>query len=217
MATEKKPLIQRIKDSDFGQFVSNKVAPLLPKAAELLADSNIPGVSLVGKIGQMISDSKEESHELKALDAEFRKFEMQFKLDVMKAEHDHEIAIRQIEKEEFTTKVNAEIEVIKQEVSDVANARNRELEFMKANGGKRDWIMGGLAIYAMISNLLLGCVLVLYEVPAGNKDMFNMFAGAGVISNIALIMNYYFSSSKGSRIKDYAIASNEQARANKSN
>lgn len=191
MATEKKPLIQRIKDSDFGQFVSNKVAPLLPKAAELLADSNIPGVSLVGKIGQMISDSKEESHELRALDAEFRKFEMQFQLDLMKIQNDHEIEV-----------LKAEIDVMRIQKENTQDARAMRNEFTKQ--GKIDWAMTIFMAFVMIIFSYMVWFNSTGNVPEQNRETFRDLIST-TRDLIFLIGGFFFGSSLGSRRNQEAM------------
>jgi len=67
---------------------------------------------------------------------------------------------------------------------------------------KRDLIMGALAVFAMVNMLLLTWILAFVSIPELNRDIFNMVAGAGVVANLGLVMNFFFGSSKGSRIKD---------------
>jgi hypothetical protein len=95
-----------------------------------------------------------------------------------------------------------ELEETKAYLGDVQNARQREIEMMKA--GKRDWFQ---TIVGSIGLIMLGFVLyvlVYKHIPDDNKTLFMHFIG--IIEGVALsIFNYYFGSSKGSSDKTKLI------------
>ena len=55
--------------------------------------------------------------------------------------------------------IQADLDELKLEVQDRESARSREVEFMKASGGKRDWLMGVVVITGLL--LTVGVVAAL--------------------------------------------------------
>lgn len=183
--SDKPKLIDRFKQSKFAEFMRDKVKPIAGDIVEIVGD--VTGVDAIERVGQLLNQGKENREELKALDAEFQKFEMTWKQEMIKIEHDFEI------------------EQLRIEIQDRDSARNREIAFMNANGGKRDWLMGIVVITGLILTCGVVAALIFWKVPEENQRLADMCFGS-ILSIGASIFAYYVGSSKSSRHKDETIA-----------
>ena len=118
-----------------------------------------------------------------ALHMEFEKYKLEWQLE-----------IQRLELEEFKT-----------EIADKDSARNREISFMQANGGKRDWVQGGLVIATMVLVFASMIFLAFLEIPKANERVFDLILGGVIVSGSQNIYSYFFGSSKGSKTKDEVI------------
>ena len=142
------------------------------------------GKEAIENIGELLQDKKDESPEHAALAAEFEKYKFQWEMEMQQLE----------------------VEQLRIELADVQNARRREIEFMKANGGKRDWLMG-VAVGVALIMYVAAWIFLAYGpiVPAEKKDMFNMAAGQ-VFTFAGMVFSYYLGTTRNSRLKDEALS-----------
>ena len=169
------------RETKFGKFVTEKVAPVMGDVLGIVGD--IMGIEAIEKVGDLINSRKEESAELMALQVEFEKYKLEWQLEVQRIE----------------------IEAFRVEVQDRESARSREVQFMQANGGKRDWVQGGLVICTVVLVLVSMTFLAFWEIPKANEAIFHMMLGGIVVQGMNSIYNYFFGSSIGSRKKDETI------------
>lgn len=167
-------------DTKVGQFV-NKIKPLVGTGLDFVGE--LTGNKAIEKIGEFLQDKKEESPEMMAAHMEFEKYKLDFELELHRLD----------------------LEVFKAESMDRDSARNREEEYMKASGGKRDWLMGASVGVALI--MYVGAFAFLAYgpvVPDGKKDLFNMGVGQ-VFTFAGMVFAYYLGTTKSSRMKDETI------------
>ncbi len=168
-------------ETKVGQFV-DKIKPHVGNALDFVGEWS--GNKAIEKIGEFLQDKKEESPELMAAHMEFEKYKLEWQLE-----------IQRIEMEEF-----------KLEVQDKENARSREIQFMQASGGKRDWLMGITVGVALL--MYIGAFIFLAygpDVHEQKKDLFNMGVGQ-VFTFAGMAFSYYLGTTKSSRIKDETIS-----------
>ena len=178
MSKDKKPF----KETKFWKFVTEKIKPVAGDVLEIVGD--VTGVDAIEKVGQLLNDRKENDAQMQALAIDFELKKMEFELE-----------FQRLEMEQF-----------KAEVMDRESARNREVEFMKANGGKRDWLMGAAVITAL--TMYVGAFAFLAFgpiVPQEKKDLFNMGVGQ-VFTFAGMAFAYYLGTTKQSRMKDETIS-----------
>lgn len=175
MSKEKKAF----KDTTFGKILG-KAGDIVKDAPALILKATVGG-NPMGAVQDLVGElTKSKSVKAKPI------------LD--------ELQLKMAEIELEFSKV--ELEETKLYLGDIADARAREMEYVRA--GKRDWfqiIVGGLGL------IMLGfClyVLVYNNLPEANRDLFIHFLG--IIEGIAIsIYSYYFGSSKGSKDKTDAM------------
>lgn len=171
-----------LKDSKLFQFINEKIKPFAGDVLQVVGD--ITGRESLEKVGQFLNGKREVDAQAQAAWVEFEERKLEFELDFQKLE----------------------LEVFKAEMADRENARSREVEYMKASGGKRDWLMGAAVAVALVmyigafSFLAFGPV-----VPDGKKDLFNMGVGQ-VFTFAGMVFAYYLGTTKSSRTKDETIA-----------
>lgn len=179
----KKPLGERIKNSAFGKFITEKVKPVAGDVLEVVGD--VTGIEAIERVGELLNARKDESKELNNLALEMEKYRLEWQLEM------HRIDITN------------ELESYKAEVADRTSARERE-SAVTAALGKRDWLMAAVVVTGLA--LLVGVILSLMfiEIPVANQRLADMSYGA-IMSIGASIFSYYVGSSKSSRIKDETI------------
>lgn len=178
MSETKKPF----KDSKFWKFVTEKIKPIAGDVLEVVG--NVTGVEAIEKVGELLNNRKENDAQMQALAIEFERMRHEFEMDILRIE----------------------METFKLEVEDKQSARLREVEFMKANGGKRDWLMGAAVIVALL--MYVGAFAFLAYgpvVPDQKKDLFNMGIGQ-VFTFAGMVFAYYLGTTKQSRMKDETIS-----------
>ena len=186
---EKKNILEKIKDSKFAEFVREKVKPVAGDVLEIVGD--VTGVQAIERVGELLNKRKEDNDQVRALDAEFQKYRLQWELEVQRIE------------------IQAELDSFKLEVQDRESARGREVEFMKASGGKRDWLMGVVVITGLLLTVGVVAALIFWKVPEENQRLADMCFGS-ILSIGASIFAYYVGSSRGSALKDKTIHSLKQ-------
>jgi hypothetical protein len=171
------------KDTGVGKFLREKVAPIAGDVLQIVGD--ITGRESIEKIGQLLNDKKEQSAEVMALHMEFEKYKLEWEMELQRLE----------------------LEIFKTELADRESARNREIQYMQANGGKRDWLMGAVVAVALVMYVCAFAFLAYGPVvPDGKKDLFNMGVGQ-VFTFVGMVFAYYLGTTKSSRTKDETIAS----------
>lgn len=176
--SDKKPF----KDTKFWKFVTEKIKPIAGDVLEIVGD--VTGVGAIEKVGELLNNRKEDDTQMQAVAIEFELKKLEFEMEFQKLE----------------------MEQFKAEVADRDSARNREVEYMKANGGKRDWLMGAAVITALA--MYIGAFAFLAfgpVVPQEKKDLFNMGVGQ-VFTFAGMAFAYYLGTTKTSRMKDETIS-----------
>jgi hypothetical protein len=172
---------KKFKDTAVGKFISDKVKPIAGDVLEFVG--NVTGIEAIDKVGEFLNAKAEEDAQFKALQIELEEKRMEWELEFRRME----------------------IEELQITLADTQNARSREVEFMQANGGKRDWVQGGLVIFNMAILATMLVFLAMRTVPEANVRIFDMLLGGVVVSGSQAIFQYYFGSSRGSRQKDDII------------
>jgi hypothetical protein len=175
--------------------IFQKVGGLLPDLAKDL----IPG-----KLDDFVIDNLFNKVDKAAAadpnNPELQKFAHELKLAEQELRRQAQEQLHQREMEAM----RQETEVIIAEITDTQNARSREIEFMKNNGGKRDWMMGWVGITVMVAFIASIVLLSFWEVPETNKDiLYSMVGSLGTL--VVIVVGYYYGSSKGSKTKDQAL------------
>ncbi len=118
--------------------------------------------------------------------------------DVIKLDPDMP-ALTSDEKKELNKLIlDHELELLKIQSADRADARAREIEYVKA--GKRDYMFMATGIVGLGSFVLLICSLIFWPDKYTENPLFHQLMG--MIEGVALsIFMYYFGSSKGSKDK----------------
>jgi len=177
MATERKPF----SETKFAQFLE-RAKPIMGKVLEGVGA--VTGKDVFTNVGKMLNDHSVESPEQAAIVAEFNQEKANYELE--------------LERIDF--------EAFKAEVADRDSARNREIEFLKANGGKRDWIFGMVVIVALAMYIsILFFLASPIGIPAEKKDLFNMAAGQ-VFTFVGMAFSYYLGTTRNSMKKNEMIA-----------
>lgn len=180
---EKRRLGERIRESNFGKFVRDRVKPVAGDILEIVGD--VTGIQAIETVGTIINGKKHYSDEALKLAQDFEKLRLEFTLEMHKID------------------VQAELDAYKAEVEDRVSARIREADFVK-HTGKRDWLMGAVVVTGLV--LLVGTVLslIFITIPDENQRLADMCFGA-IMSIGASIFSYYVGSSRGSMVKDKTI------------
>lgn len=161
-------------ETKVGQFV-DKIKPIVGNGLDFVGE--LTGNKAIEKIGEFLNDKKEEKPELMAAHIEFEKYKLEWELELQRLE----------------------LETFRLEVADKENARSREIQFMQANGGKRDWVMGGLVIFTMSLLACMIAILTFVTIPADNRDVFFTLLGGTVVAGTQSIYGYFFGSSSGAK------------------
>jgi hypothetical protein len=180
---DKKTLFEKLKESKFGQFVSNKLTPVAGDVLEIVGD--ITGVETIERVGEFLNKKKDESPQLRDAAIEFEQYKLQWQLEIQQLLLSHEL------------------EVYREEVKDRDSARTRESSFT-ASLGKRDWLMAVVVISGLLALIGVITTLVFVQIPTENQRLADMCFGA-VMSIGASIFSYYVGSSKSSHSKDETI------------
>lgn len=171
-----------LKDSKLFKFINEKIKPVAGDVLEIVGD--ITGRESIEKVGQFLNGRREQDAQAQALWVEFEEKKLEFELEFQKLD----------------------FEAFKAEVADRDSARNREVEYMKASGGKRDWLMGISVVVALL--MYVGAFAFLAYgpvVPQDKKDLFNMGVGQ-VFTFAGMVFAYYLGTTKQSRMKDETIS-----------
>jgi hypothetical protein len=178
---KKKPF----NETKLGKFLKDKVKPVAGTLLQLGGD--ITGIDALEKVGSFLQDKAQEDNEealrYKALLIEFEEKKLEYELEFARLD----------------------MEQFKLEVQDRESARNREVDFMRANGGKRDWLMGTAVIVALVM-YVAGFAFLAFgpTVPPEKKDLFNMGVGQ-VFTFAGMVFAYYLGTTRSSRQKDNMI------------
>lgn len=166
----------------FWDFIKDKVKPVAGDVLDFVGD--VTGIEAIEKAGEFLNNRKEQDAQIAALADELELKKLEFELEFQRLE----------------------TEVLKAELADIASARSREVDFMRANGGKRDWLMGAAVIVALV--MYIGAFAFLAYgpvVPDEKKDLFNMGVGQ-VFTFAGMVFAYYLGTTRQSRIKDETIS-----------
>lgn len=173
---------KKFKDSGLVRFLKDKVAPVAGDVTGIIGKV-VTGQwqDAIEETGDLISGKKDQP-EFSELHLEFEKLRVNFELELQRID----------------------LETFKAEIEDRSNARSREIEFMKASGG-RDWMMGAVVIFTLLASAFFVVVLSFYRIPEENHRLFDVLLGAITGSGLMAVLNYYLGSSRDSRKKTDAI------------
>jgi len=90
------------------------------------------------------------------------------------------------------------------QAQDLASARDREVQFVKATGHV-DYLMTFIGVVIFLSFIALQVVVVFFTVPEQNHDSF-IHVMTIIDVSTGMILNYYFGSSRGSKEKTNILA-----------
>jgi hypothetical protein len=181
MKKDRKPF----SETKLGKFLEEKVKPVAGTLLQIGGD--ITGIDALEKVGDFLNKEAdkdtEEAGRYQALLIQFEERKLEFELEFARLE----------------------MEAFKLEVQDKQSARDREIEFMRANGGKRDWLMGTAVIVALVM-YVAGFAFLAFgpAVSPDKKDLFNMGIGQ-VFTFTGMVFAYYLGTTKGSKMKDDTI------------
>jgi hypothetical protein len=178
--SDKKPF----KDTAFARFFRDKVKPALGDVADIAGD--ITGIEALNRVGDLLNSKRDEDAAIAALASEFEMKKLEWEMELTRL------------------KLQDELESFRIEQADKENARNREIEFMRASGGKRDWLMGAVVMIGLVMMILVVAALIFVHIPDANKELAYMAFGA-VMTIGTQIFAYYVGSSRGSKMKDETI------------
>jgi hypothetical protein len=178
--SDKKPF----KDTAFARFFRDKVKPALGDVADIAGD--ITGIEALNRVGDLLNAKRDEDATIAALASEFEMKKLEWEMELTRL------------------KLQDELESFRIEQADKENARNREIEFMRASGGKRDWLMGAVVMIGLVMMIFVVAALIFVHIPDANKELAYMAFGA-VMTIGTQIFAYYVGSSRGSKMKDETI------------
>ena len=178
--SDKKPF----KDTAFARFFRDKVKPALGDVADIAGD--ITGIDALNRVGDLLNAKRDEDAAIAALASEFEMKKLEWEMELTRL------------------KLQDELESFRIEQADKENARNREIEFMRASGGKRDWLMGAVVMIGLVMMIFVVAALIFVHIPDANKELAYMAFGA-VMTIGTQIFAYYVGSSRGSKMKDETI------------
>ncbi len=187
-----KPKKKKFSETGFGKFVMENVKPLAGNVLEVVGD--LTGRDSIEKLGQFLSNKASEDTEAagqyEALRYQLEEKRMEFQLEYYEL---------QLEEQRI------ELDAFKAEVADRNSARSREVEYMKASGGKRDPLMAVVVIVSLL--MYIGSFVFLAFGPpiiTEKRDLFNMAVGQ-VMTFAGMAFSYYLGTTRSSRQKDDAI------------
>jgi hypothetical protein len=178
--SDKKPF----KDTAFARFFRDKVKPALGDVADIAGD--ITGIDALNRVGDLLNAKRDEDAAIAALASEFEMKKLEWEMELTRL------------------KLQDELESFRIEQADKENARNREIEFMRTSGGKRDWLMGAVVMIGLVMMIFVVAALIFVHIPDANKELAYMAFGA-VMTIGTQIFAYYVGSSRGSKMKDETI------------
>jgi hypothetical protein len=183
MSEEKKPR-KPFNETGLGRFLKEKVKPVLGDVVSIAGD--VTGIEALERVGDLLNAKRDEDAAIAALASEFEMKRLEWQMEMEKLE------------------LQSEMEALRLEVQDRESARNREVEFMRSSGGKRDWLMGAVVIIGLVMMIFVVAALIFVHIPDANKELAYMAFGA-VMTIGTQIFAYYVGSSRGSKMKDETI------------
>jgi vacuolar-type H+-ATPase subunit I/STV1 len=135
------------------------------------------GKTVIDSVGSVLDNLITNKEELAAAKLEAEK-EINRHLEALGAEANKELELR---------------------LHEVQNARQREIEYVKALGHV-DWMQIAVGVIVMLSFGFLQYVLVYRNLPDANREVFMHLMGM-IDTAAGLVIGYYFGSSKGSADK----------------
>jgi hypothetical protein len=176
MSEEKK------KKGKFWEFVREKVKPVIGDVVSIVGD--VTGIEAIEKVGDLLNKKRDEDAQIAALAEEFEMKKLEYQMELQRME----------------------FEYFKTEIADKQSARSREVEYIKATGGKRDWLLGATVIIALVMYVGAFAFLAFGPiVPNEKKDLFNMGVGQ-VFTFAGMAFAYYLGTTRSSRMKDETLS-----------
>lgn len=123
---------------------------------------------------------------------------------LLKEKADNEPSAKSVYEEFQSMKIDFLIELSQADASELEAIRKQEIERMKLNGGKVDWLMGAVVLSGIGLMILVVCSMLWIPIPESNQRLVDITFGA-VMSIATSIFSYYVGSSRSSRLKDETI------------
>jgi hypothetical protein len=188
-----------------GEFWRDHVRPQIGNIVDIgldvvSGDFNDAFDKVKGVITEEVKDKEEAKRILTELESKKQEMEHDWRIRKMEDETNR---IR-LANEAFSNQLQNDLEVFRQEVSDKGNARQAEIDRIKALGGKRDWLMGTVVLTVMVMMVGVIACLVFVRIPEENQRLADMSFGTVLTMSMAVV-GYYVGTSKGSRSKDETI------------
>ncbi len=125
-------------------------------------------------------------------------------LAAIQANPDMALKLRELEDKHQESLAQLAFQALQAQLSDVQNARSREVEITKATG-KRDVNLYILAWVVVVGFFLLTGMMLYANVPQGNIGPVNILFGA-LVSGFCMVLGYFFGSSQSSDLKTKLMA-----------
>lgn len=123
---------------------------------------------------------------------------------ILKERAEEDMAAKEILEEFESMKMDFLIELSNADASELEAIRKQELDRMKLNGGRVDWLMGAVVLSGIGLMILVVCSMLWIPIPENNQRLVDITFGA-VMSIATSIFSYYVGSSRSSRLKDETI------------
>ncbi len=164
-----------------------RVRKTLAKVAPFVGNAILPGVG--GTAGALLASVLEVENDPEKIDAA-----------LINATPEQIAKIKELEYTHKEKLIELGIKKDGMYILDVQNARQREIEIVKATG-KKDINLYVLA-WVIVSGFFVLCGLLLFmPIPEGQSDVVYLLFG-GLVSGFATVLGYFFGSSKGSADKN---------------
>jgi hypothetical protein len=124
--------------------------------------------------------------------------------ELLKERAEGDMAAKEILEEFESMKMDFLIELSNADASELEAIRKQEIERMKLNGGRVDWLMGAVVLSGIGLMILVVCSMLWIPIPESNQRLVDITFGA-VMSIATSIFSYYVGSSRSSRLKDETI------------
>jgi len=124
--------------------------------------------------------------------------------DMLKAKAEENPSAKEIYLEFESMKLDFLVELSEADANELEAIRKQELDRMKLNGGRVDWLMGAVVLSGIGLMILVVCSMLWIPIPESNQRLVDITFGA-VMSIATSIFSYYVGSSRSSRLKDETI------------
>jgi len=169
----------------------NNIKGIVGKVAPVLGNAIVPGIG--GVAGSLISNVLGCNNTPESIES-----------SLLTAQPEQLNKLRKLENEHKEKLIELGIENDKLFIKDKQNARQREIDIVKATG-KKDYNLYILAWSVIIGFFILCGILMKYPLPQGSNEVVFMLFGA-LSTGFGTVLSYFFGSSKSSSDKTNIIS-----------